>query len=272
MSNTLIKSPLRYPGGKQKLVKQLFNKFPSEFSEYREPFFGGGSVFFFLKQQDINAKINNWWINDKFKPVANFWQQNAISSENVTNSVKRLMNDYPVGKELHSKLRKDYSEFLNEEEQAAALFILNRCSFSGLTFSGGYSQQAFDGRLTTNSIKNISKIENLFSKTKITNLDYSDLLSTPAEKDNKVFIFMDPPYDIKSSTLYGKTGNMHQNFNHEEFAENCKNCKDHLWMITYNDNEYIKNLFSWANIQEIEVIYNMNSAGKRKKELVITNY
>lgn len=270
MKKVLIKSSLRYPGGKQRIVKDIFNKVPSEFTEYREPFFGGGSVFFHIKQQ--RNELSNCWINDKFEPIANFWQQSANSSANIINIVNSLKQQYSTGKELHVRLRRDYNN-LNKDEQAAALFILNRCSFSGLTFSGGYSQQAFDGRLTANSIKNISKVEPLFSNTKITNLDYNDLLTAPADQSNgKVFIFLDPPYDIKSSNLYGSTGNMHQSFNHIEFAENCKNCKDHLWMITYNDNEHIRHLFSWANIQEIDVVYNMNSAGKKKKELVITNY
>jgi len=270
MSQVLIKSSLRYPGGKQRLVKDIYNKIPLEFTEYREPFFGGGSVFFYIKQQ--RSEVHNWWINDKFEPIANFWQQSANSSDQLTNIVNSLKQQYSTGKELHAKLRREYLN-LNKDEQAAALFILNRCSFSGLTFSGGYSQQAFDGRLTTNSIKNISKVEPLFSNAKITNLDYNDLLTAPADQSNgKVFIFLDPPYDIKSSNLYGSTGNMHQGFNHVEFADNCKNCKDHLWMITYNDNEHIRHLFSWANIQEIDVVYNMNSAGKKKKELVITNY
>ena len=270
MSKVLIKSSLRYPGGKQRLVKDIFRKIPSQFTEYREPFFGGGSVFFYIKQQKND--LNHWWINDKFEPIANFWQQSATSASEITNIVTSMKQQYPTGKELHSRLRKEYGS-LSKEAQAAALFILNRCSFSGLTFSGGYSQQAYDGRLTLNSVKNISKLETLFKDTKITALDYNDLFAAPAQETNgKVFIFLDPPYDIKSNNLYGNIGNMHQSFNHIQFAENCKNCKDHLWMITYNDNEHIRHLFSWANIQEIDVTYNMNSAAKRKKELVITNY
>ncbi len=270
MTKTLIKSSLRYPGGKQKIVKDIYKKIPSNFNEYREPFFGGGSVFFYIKQQQ--KEVQNYWINDKFEPIANFWQQTAVLSSEIMNIIHSLRKEFPVGKDLHSKLRQEYNH-LNKTEQAAALFILNRCSFSGLTFSGGYSQQAFDGRFTENSIKNIRNTELVFCNTKITNLDYNNLLIAPPEQSNgKVFIFLDPPYDIKSSNLYGTTGNMHQSFNHMQFAENCRNCQEHLWMITYNDNEYIRNLFSWANIQEIDVTYNMNSAGKKKKELIITNY
>jgi len=46
----MIKSPLRYPGGKSKAIKQISKLIPS-FDEFREPFIGGGSVFIYLKQR-----------------------------------------------------------------------------------------------------------------------------------------------------------------------------------------------------------------------------
>ena len=46
----MIKSPLRYPGGKSRAVKLISSLVP-QFDEFREPFVGGGSVFIYLKQQ-----------------------------------------------------------------------------------------------------------------------------------------------------------------------------------------------------------------------------
>ncbi|MDD2344989.1 MAG: DNA adenine methylase [Bacteroidales bacterium] len=40
----MIKSPLRYPGGKSRAVSLISQILP-EFDEFREPFLGGGSVF-----------------------------------------------------------------------------------------------------------------------------------------------------------------------------------------------------------------------------------
>jgi len=39
-----MKTPLRYPGGKSKAVAKLWQWFPAEITEYREPFLGGGSM------------------------------------------------------------------------------------------------------------------------------------------------------------------------------------------------------------------------------------
>ena len=57
----MIKSPLRYPGGKSKAIDQIAEYIPDSFSEYREPFVGGGSVFIYLKQKFPHFKF---WIND----------------------------------------------------------------------------------------------------------------------------------------------------------------------------------------------------------------
>lgn len=56
----MIKSPLRYPGGKSRSVERIASLIP-QFDEFREPFVGGGSVFIHLKQKFPNKK---YWIND----------------------------------------------------------------------------------------------------------------------------------------------------------------------------------------------------------------
>ena len=80
----MIKSPLRYPGGKSRVAEKIASLVPP-FEEYREPFVGGGSVFFALKQKFPDKKF---WINDIYTELANFWRQNQTNSEEVlqTNS------------------------------------------------------------------------------------------------------------------------------------------------------------------------------------------
>ena len=50
--------------------------------------------------------------------------------------------------------------------------------------------------------------------------------------DRKVFMYLDPPYDIKDN-LYGKKGSMHKGFDHDLFAQHCNECSlDSLVSIT----------------------------------------
>lgn len=109
--------------------------------------------------------------------------------------------------------------------------------------------------------------------TKITNFDYEKVL----EKDGKnVFIFLDPPYySATKSALYGKNGKLHKGFDHERFAKILKNVT-HKWLITYDDSEYIRDLFSFANIKEWNLTYGMRNVNKNSNrngnELFISNY
>ena len=65
----MIKSPLRYPGGKSRAVDKIAKLIP-DFDEFREPFLGGGSVFIYVKQRYPNKKF---WINDLYSELYKFW-------------------------------------------------------------------------------------------------------------------------------------------------------------------------------------------------------
>ncbi|NDK16607.1 MAG: DNA adenine methylase, partial [Armatimonadetes bacterium] len=65
------KSPLRYPSGKQKALKQIVPLLPKRVREYREPMVGGGSVFFAARSLGVAER---YWINDLFPDLFHFWQ------------------------------------------------------------------------------------------------------------------------------------------------------------------------------------------------------
>jgi DNA adenine methylase len=158
-------------------------------------------------------------------------------------------------------------------ERAAAFFIYNRITFSGTSLSGGFSEGAFAGRFTESSIQRLNDFAGVINGTTITNLDYEELIKR--EGDN-VFIYLDPPYySATKSALYGKNGNLHKSFDHHKFAEAMKNCR-HKWLITYDDSEHIKELFSFANIIPWDLTYGMRNvtenSDQKGKELFISNY
>ncbi len=66
----MIKSPLRYPGGKSRAVKIIAPIIP-DFGEYREPFLGGGSIFIYAKQCYPDKKF---WVNDLYLELYKFWE------------------------------------------------------------------------------------------------------------------------------------------------------------------------------------------------------
>ncbi len=266
----LINSPLRYPGGKSRAIKQIKQVLPKDFEEYREPFVGGGSVFLYLKQVYPQLKI---WINDLNPELYCFWKQAQLDSECLAYEVSKIKNEKSDGRELFNELLNTESNTLTEFERAVRFFVLNRITFSGVVESGGYSQQAFVGRFTTSAVARLAALGTLLEGVKITHLDYSHLLS---EGNKNIFTFLDPPYfKATQSKLYGKKGILHTAFNHTDFAVEMKKCK-HSWLITYDDCPQIRDNFSWATMYEWELQYGMNnykqSKAEKGHELFISNY
>ena len=264
----MIKSPLRYPGGKSRAVELISTLVP-DFDEYREPFLGGGSVFLYIKQKFPGRK---YWVNDLYFELYKFWECSQNDLDLLIDKVYEWKNKYIIGKDLHGFLNENIKYF-NDIERAAAFFIYNRITFSGTSLSGGYSNGAFSGRFTESSIQRLKPLQQLLDGSLITNFDYEELIQTNGEN---VFIFLDPPYfSATKSALYGKNGNLHKNFDHIRFAENMKNCK-HKWLITYDDSEYIRELFYFANINEWNLTYGMRNINENSdqigKELFISNY
>ncbi|HMS39277.1 MAG TPA: DNA adenine methylase [Pyrinomonadaceae bacterium] len=262
----MFKSPLRYPGGKTRVAQFIVKNFP-EFDEYREPFLGGGSVFIETKQV-FPDKI--FWINDAYFELFKFWQQAQFDANTLCEKIWKLKNQFADGKELYKYLK---ANDFNDLETASAFFIFNRITFSGTTLSGGYSESAFRRRFTASSVERIKPLANLLENVEITNLDYENLIKKNGEN---VFIYLDPPYfSARKSLLYGKKGNLHKNFDYERFAATMKICK-HKWLITLDDCEYIRELFSFAEISLLQFAYGMRNVNKNSsqigRELIIKNY
>jgi DNA adenine methylase len=265
-----IRSPLRYPGGKSRAIKQLKHLLPDGFEEYREPFVGGGSFFIYLKQQRPTLKI---WINDLNPELYYFWKYAQIDSEKFAREVFKIKRRRSNGQRLFSELINIDINTLNEFERAIRFFVLNRITFSGVVESGGYSKLAFETRFTESSIERLAKTGTIVEGIKFTSFDYRKLL---VKSNKEVFTFLDPPYfKATKSKLYGRNGILHTNFNHGEFAQSVKQCQ-HSWLITYDDTTEIRANFPFANIYEWELQYGMNNykQGKAEKgsELFIANY
>lgn len=264
----MIKSPLRYPGGKTRAIKTIAPIIPP-YREYREPFVGGGSVFAYVKQVFFEE---SYWINDLNYDLFLFWKFAKNYNRELVDQIKRVKNKNPDGRSLFEHYKKNLEQFSNIE-RATRFFILNRITFSGTTDSGGYSKEAFEKRFTDSSIKRLADIEELLRDTKITNFDYEKVVMTSGKN---VFIFLDPPYySTRNSRLYGKNGVLHTGFDHERFADVMKKCS-HKWLITYDDCKETRRLFSFANITPWSLQYGMNNykqdSAKKGKEIFISNY
>ena len=168
----------------------------------------------------------------------------------------------PVSKENFNHFRKEILSTDDDVEIASMYFIINRCSFSGSTFCGGFSQESSQTRLTESSIERLLQTD--LSNTIISNLDYKVFLQQHPETSDTV-VYADPPYYI-DSYIYGRDGDLYQAFEHEEFATEIRRRND--WVICYNDCEYIRNLYKDNRIENVSWSYGMNKT-KKSSEILI---
>lgn len=281
----------RYPGGKSKLAKIIVSKLSDIASsnnlvEYREPFFGGGSIGINFIQSNQPKSI---WINDKDIGIACLWtaviKDCAKFKEYVMGFKPTVAAFYKFKNDLLNlkEIPKDRNSVI---EIGFMKFAIHQISYSGLgTKSGGplggadqKSQYKVDCRWSPNYVcKKIDKMFNLLSKFNInqnacTNLDFESLIQ---DKSVQSLLYLDPPYYIKGNDLYQKGFSLDD---HQRLADLLRNTP-HKWLLSYDDCEEIRNIYSWAKIDSIDVNYTITATkdkhtGKRlariKPELLIS--
>lgn len=268
------KTPLRYPGGKSRAVKVLKEDFPKEFSEFREPFLGGGSMAIHIAKEHPGVDV---WVNDKYYYLYNFWIQLRDNGEELhqtlVNIKTPILDEVEKHRDLFLSAKKNISE-QSSFNQAVSFYILNKCSFSGLGENSSFSKMASKSNFSLRGIEKLPYYSSLIKDWKITNIDYSEVMNAKSEGD--CFVFLDPPYDIKDN-LYGTKGKLHSGFDHQRFYDEVEKC-NHKVMITYNSNPILGERFSKYNTREWDLTYTMRSVGdynkeqNKRKELLILNY
>ena len=271
------KTPLRYPGGKSRACTKMDQYFPDlrDYVEFREPFLGGGSVAIHISKKYPHLKIA---VNDLYEPLINFWLQLQESGKKLEQSIKNYKSTHPEpisAKELFNESKKRINDQkFDSLERASAFYIVNKCSFSGLTESSSFSQQASISNFSMRGIEKLSGYSELISNWNITNNSYENLIENDIH--DGIFMYLDPPYDIKDN-LYGKKGEMHKSFDHDKFADDCDK-SDIDMLVSYNSNQLVKDRFKDWTAAEFDLTYTMRSVGEymrdqqKRKELLLLNY
>ena len=220
------------------------------------------------------------WVNDLYPALYNFWihiQSNGTEMSECLLEIK----DKCISAEVAKTILGEQKEIINDDvstdlDKAVAFYYANKNSFSGLTETGTFSESSHFQTFTRNNIVKLPAYQKLIRNWKITNDDYSALLT----KSPKTFVYLDPPYELtkqNANNLYGKRGSMHEGFDHDIFALHC-NDSGMDCMVSYNADQSVKDRFGdWEQV-ELNWTYTMRSVGdymenqKERKELLLMNY
>lgn len=215
MSGEFLKSPLKWAGGKSKLmpkIEQIYNKdfiWNSNRYIYIELFAGGGSSWLYVLQ---NYKPKRLIINDINPNVINLWRCIQSNPKALCEEIDSIISNYlsfdwDGRREFFLKLRKEFNVKKNvltgentDIRMAAEFLFLNKTCFNGLwrTNSKGEFNTPFGKPTNLNRepviyVKdNIIKLSELVKDVEFICRDYKDVIDDDIVGD--VLVYMDPPY------------------------------------------------------------------------------
>lgn len=270
-----INNPLRYPGAKSKLVpyiqKLIENEGLNGCTLY-EPYAGSAAVSFsVLKSETISKAI----INELDPLIYCFW----ISVMEYTEDLIKLIYETDITLENWNTLslyrNPEYIKNKSTVNIGFAGLFLNRTNFSGILKAGplgGFEQKSqykIDCRFNKEKvIESILELSKFRDKIEIYNMDAIEFLKqkTKYKRNNKTFVYIDPPYYEKGPSLYRYYYNQQT---HTELSKFIKT-KSYPWLISYDDSVEIKKMYRNSKQQHIYLDYSINTHMKAK-ELLISN-
>jgi DNA adenine methylase len=255
------RSPFRYPGGKfyaLKFIIPMLDCVPHD--EFREPFVGGGSVFF----GKTKAKHN--WINDlESNLIATY---TAIKDDSRCKWLSKKVSQEVASRDRHFQIKNLQPK--NQDEVAFRTYYLNRTSYSGIINAPAWGYAIGKSSPPNNWPNFLLQANEKLKGTKITCLDFEKVIG--AKSDRKVLMYLDPPYyKADQKRAYIKSFNLDD---HHRLQEVLKKTQFNF-CLSYDDCKEVRDLYKWANVNERQWFYNTaNSAGSRMlgNELIITNY
>lgn len=272
MNNVIIDSPLRYPGGKSKLVntvKKIIEYNSLYDCTYVEPYTGGGAVGLKLLFEEYAKKII---LNDLDYPIYCFWYSLLNETEKFCSKIRDVKLNLETWEFQKSVLKgqNNYSMF----DIGFSVFFLNRTNRSGVLNAGvigGKSQLGkykIDARFPKNElIRRIERIADYRSRIQIFNLDAMQLIDAIQPK-TECFIYFDPPYYVKGKDLYY---NHYCHNDHVAIAERIKNIETAHWIVTYDNVKEIRSIYNDFRIDEYSLNYCVSGYSTGKEILIFSN-
>ena len=257
-----MNSFIPWVGGKKALRETILAHFPLYYERYVEVFGGGGWVLFakppgndFEVYNDFNALLTNLYLCVQNKPQELInelrWSINSrISFERLVSILKRRGKGTQV-------------------QKAAWFYQVIRESYAaGLT---SFAAQPHD---VWSEFPIIEQAHRRLAKVVIENQDFEHLIRH-YDREN-TFFYCDPPYH-GTERYYKNVGE--KGFTERDHYRLSKALlsSDGKFLLSYNDDDFVRNLYDKPNIRmmEVERINNIRQrveAGCKFKELLIGNY
>lgn len=244
-----MKSFFPWIGGKSQLAKQIVSKIPDNIGRYVEVFGGGGSVLFKREPQKSQLEV----YNDVNSNLVNLFRCVKYHREELQRELSLYLNSREMFLDIRDRLK---CGGFTDIQRAAMFYLEVRLSFGADCDSFGCNRKSF-------GVDYLEKIEERLRAVVIENKDFDNLIKV-YDRPNALF-YCDPPYHNTEKYYAAEF----KNEDHERLKQRLSGISG-LFLLSYNDDEYIRDLYKDFNIQTAERNNGLNA--KPFKELIITNY
>lgn len=232
-----FRSPLRYPGGKQRLspfIEEIIKENGFIGGHYVEPYAGGAGVGIELL---LTNKVSNIHLNDSDFGIYSFWHSVIHKPEELCKMIASASMTVEEWKNRKAIVKK--CDKRKKLELGFSVFFLNRCNRSGVLSAGvigGLDQTGnykMDARFSRNDlIRRIEAITRYKDNIFLTNFDAEYYIQNYIPNlPQDTLIYLDPPYYEKGSELYL---NAYKKTDHARISEVIQNEIKHRWVLSYD--------------------------------------
>ena len=267
-------SPLRYPGGKAALSGFLADTIRLNdlvACSYLEPFAGGAGAALQLLHDGVVSALH---LNDADPRIHAFW----VSVLNHTERFAEAITSATLTVDEWRRQRDicDRADVRDSFELGFATFYLNRCNRSGIIRGaapiGGYAQSGkwkmearFYRDTLAERVRAIGESRDCISITNDDALSFLKRHLTSEGDQPYLFIYLDPPYYSKSKRLYM---NIYEDADHQQLADFMEKQVDNNWLMSYDDDPFIKDLYQTHAISNWSLAYSLQLKRKSQELLI----
>lgn len=252
----MLYSPLRYPGGKNKLsafiakicIDNNIN------GHYVEPYSGGASVALFLLLEGFVERIT---INDRDRAIYAFWHSVLNKTEQLCERIENAelsIEEWKKQREIQNRkktvdlLTLGFSTFyLNRTNRSG---IINAGVIGGMDQSGNYPMDCrFNKTALIERIKKIAKKKKFIRLYKKDAIKLIDKIQEESNNKDNVIFYFDPPYYLKANSLYM---NHYEDKNHKKVSDKIRAIEHIKWIVSYDNVSEIRSLYDDCEKKEFE--------------------
>ena len=246
-----MKSFIPWVGGKTQLAKVITSMFPQKIDRYVEVFGGGGSILF-AKEKHAPLEV----YNDANGELVNLFRCIKYHREELQREISGYVNAREVFTEIQERLK---CSGFTDIQRAAMFYIKIKISYGadGRTF--GCNKK----NLSADYLQDIEERLNSGTGVVIEHKDFENLIKV-YDRPGALF-YCDPPYHT-TEKCYDV---VFSNADHERLKQ-CLNGIKGRFILSYNDDDFIRNLYKDFNIKAVERQNNLSKGVF--KELIITNF